>query len=417
VLAAYQQLAGDGLIERRHGSGTFVTDPDGGTDAGTGTGTGPPTLPPDREGSSLVHHLADASRDEPSLIDLSLSVTHDLGHLELPALTPAQLRAVEPATGYSPWGLAGLRAAVAAHVTGWGLPSTPGQIVITTGAQQAIAAAAACWVRPGDTVVCEDPSYPGALAALRQAGARVVGVPVDRHGVVVAALEAALAAGPALVYLQPDVHSPTGVVLAERRRRAVAGLLGAARVPLVEDAALADTAWSPGPPPIAALAGAASVALVGSLSKGFWGGLRVGFVRVPEPLAPRFVRVKATMDLGSSVPAQVLAERLLAGDPRAVLRRRRSVLRERHDTLAAALHRHLPSWRWTAPEGGLSLWVRLPGDATAFAHQARRAGVAVALPGPLSPGDGHRDHVRLSFDLPPAALVEAVERLAHAAAR
>jgi DNA-binding transcriptional MocR family regulator len=408
VLAAYDTLAGEGLISRRHGSGTFVA---------AGDGPVPGGLPGDREGSALVHHLADASspRSAGGLIDLSLSVVHDPGDLDLATLTPARLRAVEPATGYSPWGLAPLRAAIAAHVTSWGLPSEPGQIVVTAGAQQAIAATAACWVRPGDEVVCEDPTYPGALAAFRSAGARVVGVAVDHHGVVLDGLAAAVARRPALVYLQPDVHSPTGVVLAERRRRAVAELVSAARVPLVEDLALSDTASVHPPAPIAAHAPGASIAVVGSLSKTFWGGLRLGFVRAPEPLAQRLVRIKATLDLGTSVPSQLLALDLLT-DPGlpAFLRRRRDTLASRARALGAALDDQLPAWRWREPRGGLSLWVRLPGPAGPFVRRARRHGVEVAPPEPLSPSDGHADHIRLSFDAPVPVLEEAVIRLARA---
>src|SRR5207248_331718 len=112
-------------------------------------------------------------------------------------------------------------------------------------------AAAACWLRPGDTVVVEDPTYPGAIAAFGQAGARLRGVGVDRSGVRVDELAAALADRPALVYLQSTLHSPTGVVLSESRRHHIAGLITDARVPLVEDLALADLAWEPAPPPIA----------------------------------------------------------------------------------------------------------------------------------------------------------------------
>jgi DNA-binding transcriptional MocR family regulator len=413
VLAAYEQLTGDGLIERRHGSGTYVAGP-------PATGARP-TLPPDREGSALVHHLADAgTASGVDLIDLSLSVTHDPGQLDLPAIDPAELRATEPSTGYAPWGLPALRAALADHVTSWGLPSSAAHIVVTTGAQQAIAAAAACWLRPGDVVVCEDPTYPGALAAFRQAGARVVGVPVDRVGVVVGELAAAIDRwSPALVYLQPDAHSPTGAVLPEGRRRAVAELLGRARVPLVEDLALRDTVWRRTPPaPIAARLRDASAAVVGSLSKPWWGGLRVGFVRAPEPLAGRFARVKATMDLGSPVPSQLLALALLRdGDPAAALARRRHELRDRAAVLGGGLRQKLPAWRWREPHGGLSLWVSLPGDASAFVRRAREEGVVVAPPGPLSPSAGYRDHVRLSFDLPADLLVEAVARLARAWSR
>ena len=86
----------------------------------------------------------------------------------------ADLLAVRPQTGYSPWGLGGLRAALARHVSDWGLPTPADEVVITTGAQQAISAAAACWVRPGDAVVVDDPTYPGAVSAFVQAGALLV---------------------------------------------------------------------------------------------------------------------------------------------------------------------------------------------------------------------------------------------------
>src|SRR5205814_4945399 len=115
--------------------------------------------------------------------------------------------------------------AVAAHITDWGLPTDEHQVVITTGAQQAISAAAACWVGPGDTVVVDDPTYPGAVAAFTQAGARLVGVPVDDDGVRVDALSACLAVRPALVYLQSTVQSPTGSILPASRRRQIAALV------------------------------------------------------------------------------------------------------------------------------------------------------------------------------------------------
>ena len=145
------------------------------------------------------------------MIDLSISVLRHPGDLPPVAVTTADLASVVPDTGYSPWGLEGLRQAVAGLVGAWGLPTRPQQVVITTGAQQALSAAAACWIRPGDAVVVEDPTYPGAVSAFAAAGARLVGVPIDRHGVDPAALADALAAAhPTLVYLQPTLHSPTG---------------------------------------------------------------------------------------------------------------------------------------------------------------------------------------------------------------
>jgi DNA-binding transcriptional MocR family regulator len=404
AVAAYDQLVADGLVERRQGSGTYVVGPDS------------LGLPAGREGSALVHRLVDRSAPGPSaVVDLSISVLSDADPLPDVAVSVDDLRGVEPDTGYSPWGLAGLRAALAAHVSGWGLPTSPEEIVVTTGAQQAISAAAACWVRPGDTVVVEDPTYPGAIAAFAQAGARLVGVRVDGAGARPDDISTALRSRPALVYLQPPLHSPTGVVMSDTRRREIGALVSAARVPLVEDWALADLCWERRrPPPIAATCGDASVAVVGSLSKLLWGGLRLGWVRAPAPLALRFARVKASQDLGSSAVSQVLGVRLLASAG-SVRERRLGELRRRYDVLARALRRRLPEWAWEEPAGGLSVWVGLPGvDAGAFAQVALRHGVAVATAGPLSPSDRHPDRLRLSFSAPPAVLREGVERLAVA---
>lgn len=408
AVAAYDLLVADGAIERRIGSGTFVVSADD------------LALPAGREGSVLVHRLVDRSAAAlATVVDLSISVLADTAALP-PALqvSAADLADVVPDTGYSPWGLPGLRAAVADQITAMGVPTTADEVVITTGAQQGISASAACWVRPGDVVVVDDPTYPGAVAAFTAAGARLVGVPVDGNGVQVRALADALRRAPTLVYLQSTVHSPTGAVLRAARRESIAELVARHRVPLVEDVALAGLAWGRTPPPIAAHAPDAPIALVGSLSKRYWGGLRVGWVRAPAPVALRFARVKATQDLGSSAVGQVLAEKLLrheggaAGSVDAA-----GVHRRRYEVLAAALHRHLPGWTWPEPAGGLSIWVRLPGrrDAAGFAQVALRHGVAVATAEALSAHpERHRDRVRLSFRSPPDALEEGVRRLAAA---
>jgi len=406
AVAAYDLLVADGLVERRRGSGTYVI------------GAGALSLPPGREGSALVHRLVERSAGPSELVDLSISVLHDPSALPAVTFDSAALRAVDPDTGYSPWGLTGLLAALADHVTGWGLPTRPDEIVVTTGAQQGISAAAACWLRPGDTVVVEDPSYPGAIAAFGQAGARLRGVGVDHGGVRVDELAAAIAERPALVYLQSTVQSPTGAILGDARRRAIAKLVEEARVPLVEDLALADLAWRAAPPPIAAYARDASVAVLGSLSKRYWGGLRLGWIRAPAALAVRFARVKATQDLGSSAVSQVLAERLLRApesEQREYVEALRGELRTRYELLAGALREQLPSWLWDEPAGGLSIWVQLPTPtADVFAQTALRHGVAVATAPALSPSAAHPDRIRLSFSGPPPELLEGVNRLASA---
>jgi DNA-binding transcriptional MocR family regulator len=203
-------------------------------------------------------------------------------------------------------------------------------------------------------------------------------------------------------------------VLAASRREEIAAILAEARVPLVEDHALAGLTWAPAPPPIAVYAPDHPGAVVGSLSKRFWGGLRVGFVRAAEPVALRFARVKATHDLGSSAISQVLAQRLLEHpDSATFVAARNAELRDRYDVLAGTLRRRLPDWSWPEPSGGLSLWVRLPSPvAERFAQAALRDGVAVATAEALSPSSAHPDRIRLSFSAPPAELEEGVARLA-----
>jgi len=329
AVAAYDQLVGDGILERLMGSGTFVTGGD----------TGP--LPAGREGSVLVHHLVERSQAATDLIDLSLAVPYDATGLDPITLSTADLAGLDPPSGYSPWGLGSLRAALAAHITAWGLPTEPDQVVVTTGGQQAISVAAACWVRPGDPVAVEATTYPGIIAALTQLGATLVPVAVDSGGMRPDALRVALGAHPVLVYAQSTLQSPTGAVLSSDRRRAIGRLVAAARVPLIEDLALADLAWGPAPPPpIATMEPDATTVVVGSLGKLFWGGLRLGFARATFPVAVRLARIKATHDLGTPAVDQLLGERLLAAAGRTGYpARRRAELEVRYHAMAEGLRR------------------------------------------------------------------------------
>jgi DNA-binding transcriptional MocR family regulator len=180
-------------------------------------------------------------------------------------------------------------------------------------------------------------------------------------------------------------------------RRQLAALATELRVPVVADEVLADLAIDPLPtPPFLAAAGPdAPLVTVGSASKTFWGGLRVGWLRAPEPLVAQLGRMKAIADLGSPLLSQAVTARLLP--------------------LAGALQELLPSWSWTLPAGGASLWARLPGgDARVLAQAAARHGVWF-VPGPsFSPTGGHPDHLRLAFVLAPDRLHDGVARLAAA---
>jgi DNA-binding transcriptional MocR family regulator len=208
-----------------------------------------------------------------------------------------------------------------------------------------------------------------------------------------------------MAYLIPTYHNPVGGVLGAHQRRRVARLVGDSQMMLIDDQCLASLGLGRDDPPpaIATFAPEASILTVDSLSKLGWGGLRVGWIRAPESIIARFGRLKAVVDLGGSLPSQLIATR--------VLEHYDSLRRDRRKLLAELL----PDWSWDQPLGGLCLWVRLPrGTGAEFAQVALRHGVSV-VPGPVaSPDGGFAEYLRLPFGHLPSALEEGIRRLARA---
>lgn len=319
--------------------------------------------------------------------------------------------------GYEAPGHPPLRKAVAEHLSRrWRMPTTPDEVAITSGAQQAVGLVAACYARPGELAIVEDPTYLSAIDVFTAAGLRLMPVPVGVQGVRPERLhEAMLEAAPRFAYVMPTFHNPTGAVMPERERREIAYLAQEAQVPIVEDLTVADLALDEEPPPpIGAFQGDVPVLTIGSLSKVMWGGLRVGWIRAPAPVIQRLGRMKLVIDHGTSSVSQIVALRLLAEFDE-ILEQRRALVRERKALLETLLIEYLPSWSWEPPIGGLSLWVQLPGgDATAFAQVASRHGVTIVA-GPMTSVDGNfHDRIRLPYVLEPAQLQTGVGRLADA---
>ena len=373
----------------------------------------------ERSRSFLVDSLARAASDAPADTIAFMGACLPGSGLELAdewRAAEADVAEIACGTGYSPQGWLPLRREIAAHFQTRGVPTTPDEILVTNGAQQAIDLVGRLLVGRGEAVVLEDPTYLGAIDAFTLAGARSMPVRVGPAGVDVAALRRATQqATPALVYLVPSFHNPTGALMPEASRREVAALAEATGVPIVEDESLAAlTFGAEPPPPIAAFAPRAPVFTIGSLSKLFWGGLRVGWVRGPRPLVTRLTRFKVAADLSGSLIGQALATRLLARREE-VTRLRRRESRRRYDRLTALLREALPEWSWTEPSGGLTLWVRLPTpSAEELARVAPRHGVSV-VPGPVhSPSHGFADRLRLPFVMDEGPLAEGVARLARA---
>jgi DNA-binding transcriptional MocR family regulator len=439
VALAYQVLRDEGMAASRQGSGT--------------------RLVPHRTTPAAVHRangfftglLSDAPAFDLSVaaVDCAPQVAaalHDPGSV----LEESERVRLTLGTGYLPYGLAELRAAVASMLTTFhGVPTTPDQVLVTTGGQQALDLLLRCEVAPGHPVVTDNPTYPGFIDALYRNGARPVGVP---PGDMARLADAVALHQPALAYLTPTHQNPTGFVLPAAERHEIVAL--ARRHPgvtFIDDMTLAELPLAPGafaggsgtggsgtgglaaggsnaggfntgganaepqPPPLAALAPRLpNVVTVGSFSKTYWGGLRTGWVRAPEGIIARLAAAKAAADLGSPPYQQAIVAALVRAAHTDIVAWRADWARQRYTAMEAALTTFLPGWTWTAPAGGLTVWARRPGDADSggFAQAALRRGVAV-VPGRLLSVSAERSPwLRLAFTLAPDDLTTAVKTLA-----
>jgi DNA-binding transcriptional MocR family regulator len=411
VSAAYGLLESKGLVERLQGRGTHVT----GGDA-TPAGQRAADLTTSLQRNVIFRRLTEESPDAIDLLGSSAPPGAAIRRAVATAVSAIDLDDLMADQGYHPLGYPPLRRAIAAYLSARGLPTTQAEVLVTGGAQQAISLLAAYYVSPGSVVVLEDPTFPGAVDAFRAAGARIVGVPVHAAGADIGLIADAVSGGTVrAVYLTPTFHNPTGAVMPEAARRELARFGHASGVPVIEDTTLAELALgSDPPPPLAAYGRDAPIVSVGSLSKLFWAGLRVGWIRASRSAIAQLGQLKAVSDLGCSLVSQAIAAAMLA-DVRRIGDLRRAELTERLALLEDLLHGMLPAWRWRRPEGGLSVWARLPaGSSAELAQVAGHHGVLVAPGTLMSPTGRFDEFVRLPFDHEPAVLREGVQRLASA---
>ncbi|SHN32148.1 PLP-dependent aminotransferase family protein [Cryptosporangium aurantiacum] len=323
--------------------------------------------------------------------------------------------------GPDPAGDESLRRTITQLLASQGISTSPESVLVTSGSQQALALVCQVLVRPGDTVLVEEPTYDLALRLLRAAGAQLIGIPVDTHGLRVDVLERLLEQHrPRLLYVVPNFQNPTGATLSGPRRHALLATARAHGVPVFEDDFAGDLRYSGrATPAIKSLDDGGHVLYAGTFSKLLMPGLRVGYLVVDGPIRRRLVETKQVTDLGTSLLLQRALDRFVTvGRYQANLRRTTRLYRERRDTLRSALTEHLPDARFALPAGGLFCWVALPAGvrSDALVRAARDRGVDVA-PGSrffLDPTHG-AGHVRLNFAVqPPERITTGVRRLAAA---
>ena len=312
-----------------------------------------------------------------------------------------------------------LRARVAARMTARGLLTSVDDLLVTSGSQQALGLAATALLDPGAVVLVEDPTYLAALQCFQLAGARVVPVPTDAQGIHPAALaDAVERERPALLYLVPTFANPTGRTMPADRRAEIVELTARHGVWVVEDDPYGELRYRGAPVlPLAAQPGADDHVLhMGSFSKIAAPGLRLGWLRAPARLLPALTVAKQAADLHTSTVDQAAAAAwFAAADVAAHVAGLRAAYRERRDTLVEALPAVLPPGStWTDPDGGMFVWVRLPGsaDTAELLHRALAHDVAFVPGAAFYAGTPDRATLRLSFTSnTPARIAEGMRRL------
>lgn len=408
VIAAYQLLEQEQWLERRLGSGSWVRSHLFGR-------TYASPMPIDI--LKAPWHLSQMQERE--LIDFSVGTPGELADMSTAFfhLTASDLAQLMTQRGYTPQGWLPLRQALAAYYDRrWNLPTTAEQILVTTGAQQAITLVATLYLQHGEYVLLENPTYFGTIDVLRTLKAQLLPLASNTTGIDRFLLSEQIKTfAPRLLIVSPTFQNPTGMLMPLSVREDIARLSRETKLPVLEDLTFADVILErEGPPPIAAYDCRATVLSVGSLNKLFWSGLRVGWVRGPEPIIERLVHLKETADLGTGLPSQSLALQVLQQLDH-IRQSRQHELQRKSGLMTELVSTMLPGWTWQQPEGGYFLWLRLPnGNAPEFAQVALRHGVVIC-PGTLFSVDGsHQAYVRLPFLLDEETLREGMKRLAQA---
>jgi len=301
-----------------------------------------------------------------------------------------------------------------------GAQADPEAIVVTAGAQQALDLIGKVFIDPGDEIVVEGPSYVGALSAFGAYEPRYVPVELDDDGMIVEQLEESLLKGarPKFVYTVPTFHNPAGVTMTTARRERLVALCREAAVPIIEDNPYGMLRFEGTRPPTLKSLDPHNVIYLGTASKVFAPGVRLGWAAAELGVIQRMVLAKEAADLCGSNLTQLIGERYLSGDRwRGNLRTLVDTYRSRRDAMLTSLNEHFPEdATWTHPSGGFYVWVTVPDyfDTSALLAAAVERRVAY-VPGTAFYPDGRgRNRMRLSFSFPPEeAIREGVARLGN----
>lgn len=374
ILAAYEELESEGLLNTHVGRGTFVADINDLVDKKNRSGI---------ERFNWSSHVS-IDYDEyilHSMVQLYKIATHhsyisfggaipDEKLLALDLIKRAFNMVVKeekekifnygPVEGYLP-----LREYIAMKMNGMGIKICSKDIFVTSGSQQALEISARILLKPGDYVITEEPTYTGALSIFSMLKAKIIGVPMQHDGINIGILEKSIKRfNPKLIYIIPNYHNPTGIQMSFDKRREFMSLVDKFNIPVIEDDVCGDLRYEGQlAPPLKALDRKGQVVYISSWSKILIPAFRVGWAVVEDDfLREKFKAIKGFEDVTSNIISQAIIHKFcLKGYMKTHLNRIKKEYKKRRDAMLEAVEEYFPeSSNFVKPNGGLVIWVSFP---------------------------------------------------------
>lgn len=301
-----------------------------------------------------------------------------------------------------------------------GVNVTADDIALTSGSQQGIEYSAKIFVNEGDVILCESPSYVGALNAFSCYRPQCIGIPMDENGMIMEELEKSLRQHPnaKMIYTIPDFQNPTGVTMSDDRRKRLAELAAEYGIPVIEDCPYGDLIYEGSPhPSVKSFDKEGWVVFLGSFSKILSPGLRIGWVCATQEILQKYIMAKQSSDLQcGSLDEQLAIGYMKKYDLDRHIEKIRDLYRERRDLMLKCIDKYLPAGiKHTCPHGGFFIWLELKEGLNAkelLVEAAQRKKVAFVPGGSFFTEGGHGNFIRLSFSfVDNDQIVEGMKRL------
>ena len=326
---------------------------------------------------------------------------------------PSALQYV-PTDGFIP-----LRENIAKRMERIGVKTSVENLLIINGSQQGIDFSGKIFLNPDDVVICEKPSYLGAIGAFRTYQARFIEIPTDSDGMILEELENVLATNPRakLIYVTPDFQNPTGISWSAERRREFLDVVNRYNLPVIEDNPYGELRYEGKKvPPIKAFDTEGSVIFLGTFSKILCPGFRLGWVCAHKEVIKKYIMIKEAADLQCNTMAQREVTLFLEEyDIDAHIEKIKRIYKRRRDIMISIIKEEFPlEAKYSIPEGGLFIWIEFPEyvNGRELLEKAQKQKVAFVPGGCFYPNGGHENSIRLNFsNMPEQKIVEGMKRL------